>query len=57
MAAAELAALPCGDQHDGVVPVGQVGDEPHGGPVMRRSSPGTEGRATLWFAGDAEEAF
>ena len=57
VAAAELAALASGDQHEGIVPVAGVGDEAHGGAVMAGGCARTECGAPLRLAGDAEKLF
>src|SRR6516225_8300301 len=55
MAAAELAALSSGDEHERVVPVAGVGDEAHGGAVVAGCGARARCGAALRLAGDAEQ--
>src|SRR4026209_89082 len=55
--AAELAALPARNEHEGLIPVARAGDETHGRTVTARGRTGAECRSTLWLACDAEECF
>ncbi len=52
-----LAGLACGDDEDGIIPIGEVGDEAHGGSVAWVGGADAVLRAGLRFAGDAEESF
>ena len=53
---AKLPGFARGNQKDGVIPVGKIGDEAHGGAVVRGRGADTVSGAGLRFAGDAEEA-
>jgi len=52
-----LAGFAGGEDEDGVIPVGEVGDEAHGGAVAGVGGADAVLCAGLRFAGDAEERF
>ncbi len=57
VAAADLAGFAGGDEHDGGVPIREIGDEAHGGAVAFRGGADAVACAGLRFAGNAEEIF
>src|SRR5712664_4911233 len=55
--AAGLAGLAAGDEHDGLVPICEIGDETHGGTVMFGCGARAVGGAGLRLVRDAQKNF
>src|ERR1700734_2395280 len=57
VAAADLTGFACREEQYGLIPVGEIGDESHGGPMALGRGANAVARAGLRFSGDAQEMF